>query len=88
MAGRIKIRGENWRIKIAPIRAKDRPGEQTVGLCSYERRTIYIHPEERNKRRCVRHEILHACLPDFEEEAIKEIELALHRGECLIEGMI
>lgn len=86
MARRIKIRGENWRMSIERPPAKDTPKRRTVALCHYATRTIYIHPKERNKLRCVLHEILHACLPDIEEKAIEETELALYRGIRLIQG--
>jgi hypothetical protein len=66
-----RIRGKWWRIKFRKPPCKD-----DVGLCDYDERTIYIHPDCDISAVMV-HEITHASLPDIEETAVQETEDAI-----------
>lgn len=68
---RLKIRGETWRIVIGRP-----PANKCDALCHYERRTLYIRKSAERVPAIV-HEVLHACLQDFDEEAVEEIEAAI-----------
>lgn len=75
----IQIRGQRWYLSISrpPINGCD-------GLCCYDEKTIYVRPNSGDKRGATIHEILHASLPDIEEEAICEIEEAICKGLDLL----
>jgi hypothetical protein len=66
------IRGKRWTIRIARPPLK----EVAEGLCDYETRTIYLKPGTELPATLL-HEVLHACFPDLEEDAITAAENAL-----------
>lgn len=69
---KLKIRGRTWTLKLqAPPR---RPSD--FGMCDYETRTLYVHPEREPEATLI-HEVLHAALPDLTEDAVVELETAL-----------
>ena len=81
---RLKIRGDNWKLIYGRPPAND-----CASYCDPNvPRRIWIRPSEnktlREQRRCVLHEILHACFYDLKEEAIEEAEDALDKGLELI----
>jgi hypothetical protein len=50
-------------------------------LCDYDEKIIYIHPNATaGITATLIHEILHACLPDLNEESILECEAAIAEG--------
>lgn len=72
-ARRVRIRGAEWRLLL------QRPPTREVldGLCDYDTRTIYINPRAECRIGTTIHEVLHAALPDIDEEAILVAEDAL-----------
>lgn len=68
----IRIRGVRWRLVLGRP-----PANLCDGYCDYNTHTIYIRSTCGDVRASAIHEILHACLPDIEEEAIEEVEAAL-----------
>jgi len=73
-----KIRGERWRIVFGRP-----PLNKCSALCDYNTRTIWIRKGE-DQIACMIHEVLHACLPDIEEETIEEMEQALVKALELV----
>jgi hypothetical protein len=74
---KITIRGKKWTIKL------QRPPVKKLfdGLCDYDEKIIYIHPNATaGITATLIHEILHACLPDLNEESILECEAAIAEG--------
>lgn len=78
----VTIRGVKWKIAIGRL-----PINKSDATCDYTTRTILISPSTTDKKSALLHEILHACLPDFEELAITEIELALRDGIKILESI-
>ncbi len=79
---RLKIRGKKWGIKIGrcPINKSD-------ATCDYTNRIIIISPKAKDKQGAMIHEILHACLPDLEELAVIETELAVKDGLKILSSL-
>jgi hypothetical protein len=77
---RIPIRGKKWRIRIGRL-----PINKSDAVCLYDERTILISPSTKDKYAALIHEILHASLPDIEEEVIEEIELAILDGVAVLD---
>lgn len=75
---KLQIRGEKWKVVIGVP-----PAKMCLSLCDYNSKTIYIRPDSK-KQNCMIHEILHACFPDIEEQAIEEVEKALIAGIKLV----
>jgi ribulose-5-phosphate 4-epimerase/fuculose-1-phosphate aldolase len=67
---RLQIRGNVWRVGFRTMKAED------VGWCDYEKRQIHISPKAPMPDTLI-HEVLHACLPDLDEDAILETEEAI-----------
>lgn len=69
------IDGKKWTVKL------QRPSQHgIVGLCDYDQKIIYVTPGAQQDT-ILRHEVLHARLPDFEESAILSIEQALYDAD-------
>ncbi len=82
MRKRIKIRGKTWKLVIGRL-----PHNLADGVCEPISRTIYIRPhKDVNREGTLIHEILHACFPDIEEQAIEEAEAAILDGLKLLEA--
>ncbi len=78
---KIDIRGETWKVVIG------RPGINNAhASIDYDTHTILISPNARNRKAALIHEILHAALPDLNEAAVTETEVALLRGLKLLEA--
>lgn len=79
---RLWIRGRRWKVAISrlPIYKKD-------ATCDYTNRIILISPSTKDKKSALIHEIIHACLPDLEELAVCEIELALQDGINILDRL-
>jgi len=69
----VKILGRPWEIRVS------RRLTACWGYADYERSRIVISGSARHRERrdTVLHEVLHACLPMFCEEAIEEMARAL-----------
>jgi hypothetical protein len=71
----LKIRGKRWKIRFAPV-----PNDPTLyGLCDYDTRTIWVHPNKEPKGTLI-HEVLHACHVDMTELAVDETERAITKA--------
>lgn len=76
----LTIKGEKWKLIFRAPRDGDdllaeiQPGDQ--GLCSYDNKTIYIAPNSEAVGTGI-HEVLHACFPDLNEDAITNAENVL-----------
>jgi hypothetical protein len=83
----IRIRGRWWVIKRAapPKKGEAKGVGRTDGLCDYETRTIYVNPRSEEQRATLLHEVLHAALPDLDEDAIRETEEALENALQIFE---
>jgi len=69
---KVRINGQLWTITYG-IPGKTN-GIIDDGCCDYEKRKITINRNsESNLLNVLSHEVLHARLPDFSEEAIEEI---------------
>jgi hypothetical protein len=69
---RVRINGQVWTISYG-IPGKTN-GIIDDGCCDYEKRKITINRKsESSFLNVLSHEVLHAMLPDFSEEAIEEI---------------
>jgi hypothetical protein len=66
------IGGAKWNVKL-----QKPPEHGAVGLCDYDKKTLYVTPGAQQDT-ILRHEVLHARLPDFDEAAILSIEQALY----------
>jgi hypothetical protein len=62
---RLRIRGTWWTLK-----PEKPPTPKVLGLCMYAEREIYFKPNKADSPDTLVHEVLHACFPDLEEEAI------------------
>jgi hypothetical protein len=69
---RFKLDGSWWRVVIQRPPVK----ELCEGLCDYDSRTIYLHPEaiRKNAVGIVTHEVAHAVLQPIGEDHIRELE--------------
>ncbi len=67
-AQRIKINGKYWRIM-------EKSKIHALGYCDYKNRIIQLNPTlgPFDLTRTVLHEIIHARLPDIEEEAVTSL---------------
>jgi hypothetical protein len=79
---RLVIRGKRWKVAISRL-----PINNADATCDYTNRVILISPSTKDKKSAMFHEILHACLPDLEELAVCEIELALLDGEKALSSL-
>lgn len=75
----ICINGEVWTVLLKAPRTKTN-GIPDLGLCNYKKRIIYVSPGPQQDT-VLRHEVLHARFPDFNEEAILSVEQALYDAE-------
>ena len=69
---RFKLDGSWWRVKIQRPPCK----ELCEGLCHYEQRTIYLHPDavKGNGIGIIVHEVAHAVMPPIDETHIRDLE--------------
>lgn len=69
---RFKLDGSWWRVVIKRPPVK----ELCEGLCDYDARTIYLHPEavKKNAVGIIVHEVAHAVLRPVNEEHVRELE--------------
>ena len=67
---KLTIRGKVWRVGFRKLKAED------VGWCDYDTRQIHISPKAPMPDTLI-HEVLHAALPDLDEDAILETEEAI-----------
>ncbi len=79
----LTIRGKRWKIAIARL-----PINKSDATCDYDNRIILISPSTKDKKSALIHEILHACLPDIEENAICGIEFAILDGAKNLETLL
>lgn len=65
---RCKLNGKYYTLKFAKLK----PG--LLGLCDWDERTITIHPRLSGELKLdvIIHELLHACQPDQNEDAIDQ----------------
>ena len=70
------ICGKKWLVVLEAPDDKD-----AVGECEFDTRVIRVTPGPQQST-ILRHEILHARLPDFVEEAIQDIEQLLYDAEA------
>jgi hypothetical protein len=72
---RVRIRNRWWGVKVArpPIKGN------ADGLCDFEAKQIYIKPGAELPSTLI-HEVLHACYPDLDEDAILAGEEAVMNG--------
>jgi ribulose-5-phosphate 4-epimerase/fuculose-1-phosphate aldolase len=69
----LQSRGKVWRISFKKLKAAD------VGQCDYDKREIHISPKAPMPDTLI-HEVLHAALPDLDEDAILETEEAITKA--------
>ena len=78
----LTINGEKWKLLFRAPRKSDAPEVDVApddeGLCSYEDNTIYIKPSGEALGTAI-HEVLHAVLPDNDEDSIARAEDAVMR---------
>jgi hypothetical protein len=72
-SARVEIRGKRWSVRLGRVRP-DWDAE-----CDLERRRIVVRPSLGPEERlgCVIHEVVHAALPDLDEEAVLGVEAAI-----------
>jgi hypothetical protein len=82
----VVIRGKRWRVYY-----KAPPGKEnldSIGLCDYEARKIYIRPGAKLPDTLI-HEAIHAAMPDACEYAVEAAEeavmLCLYKSGLLID---
>jgi hypothetical protein len=71
---RVSIRGERWTIHPTPP-----PDEKARGLCVFKTGRIYFTPNADAASTLI-HEVLHAALPDLDEDAVLGTEQAIARA--------
>lgn len=78
----LTINGEKWKLLFRAPKQSDAPDVNIAvddeGLCSYEDNTIYIKPSGEALGTAI-HEVLHAVLPDNDEDSIARAEDAVMR---------
>lgn len=72
----IQICDKKWKVKL-----QRPPSPNDVGMCDYSTRTLWVTPGAQQDT-ILRHEVLHARLPDFDEDAILSIEQALYDADA------
>jgi len=73
------IGGKKWTVKM-----QKPPKRSNVGLCDYDTHTLFVTPGAQQDT-ILRHEVLHARLPDFDEDAILSIEQALYDASIALQ---
>lgn len=83
---KLRINGRDWTVHLKP-EVRDGRGEQLLGMCEPDKRKISVSTETvdlRTVKDTALHEVLHAAIPEFTEEQIVRLEVAL--GAVLLEN--
>jgi hypothetical protein len=68
---RVKIRGRWWTVRF------QKGGDTSAyGVCKFDTREIIVRRTPESAETLI-HEIIHACQPDLNEDAVLEIEAAI-----------
>ena len=81
----IQIDGHRWTVKLKAPGTKT-AGVPDIGLCDYDSKTIFVKPGAQQDT-ILRHEVLHARLPDFSEDAILSLEQALYDADLALKAI-
>jgi len=70
------VRGKNYKIEF-----KSPKNKRDLGECDNENKIILIRPslKDRIRLEVTLHEVLHACCPDLNEDAIDETAMSLSK---------